>query len=60
MSLMAELGEGPPPPKTQTHPTPAVQTYRPSFSQPPPNPMVSSFTEQYMFQFRQCIYYVQS
>lgn len=39
MSLMAELGEGPPPPKTQTQPTPAVQTYRPSFSQPPPNPM---------------------
>lgn len=45
MSLMAELGEGPPPPKTQTQPTPAVQTYRPSFSQPPPNPMVSSITE---------------
>lgn len=34
MSLMAELGEGPPPPKTQTHPTPAVQTYRPHLVSP--------------------------
>ena len=40
MSLMAELGEGPPPPKTQTQPTPSVQSFRPAFSQPPPNPMV--------------------
>lgn len=41
MSLMAELGEGPPPPKSQTQPTQAVQSFRPSFSQPPPNPMVN-------------------
>ncbi|XP_033744367.1 splicing factor 1-like isoform X1 [Pecten maximus] len=38
MSLMAELGEGPPPSQQKPTPHPA-QPFRPQMSHPPPNPM---------------------
>ncbi|KAK7003113.1 splicing factor 1 [Biomphalaria glabrata] len=40
MSLMAELGEGPPPPKSEApNQNPAANFGRPLLSNPPPNPM---------------------
>lgn len=52
MSLMAELGEGPPPkpeamPPNMPHMQPQQQ-FRPPISQPPPNPMVILYTYQFL------------